>query len=192
MKSLKTKEHIAKTLIESVSEIPLKKMSVNNLCLRANISRGSFYYHFNDINDLICWIYRTYITLPINELITSSKSDLQQVTNSSLNLLYSNKEFFIQAFNMSDQNGLGDFAKKEIKSRFLQIWKAYLKTKRRSPKQDGYMNEILNYFSNAHYYTLLSWIEDGMVVPPKQMAQILITVSKTAIRYAIDQGSFQE
>lgn len=189
MKSLKTKKHIATALVESVGEIPLQKLSVHTLCQRAEVNRGVFYYHFQDIHDLVCWIYHHEITLPILNLIAQNGRDVEKVIGLSLELLYQNKDFYVQAFQGEGQNSLGDYAKKEIKGRFLQIWQAYLTNQHRKPKKGAHMERIATYFSNAHYYTLVSWIQDGMVLPPDEMAEILNTVSMDAIRYTLERAT---
>ncbi len=186
MKSSKTKAHIATTLVESVAEIPLRKMSVNTLCQRAGMSRGVFYYHFQDIHDLVCWIYHNDVTLPTQALIAKDGRDVEKIIAFSLERLYQNREFYVQAFQAEGQNSLGDYAKKEIEKRFLQIWDAYLDTQQRKPKEEGHIEKIASYFSNAHYYTLVSWIRDGMDLLPDEMIQILTSVSRNAIRYTLE------
>lgn len=189
MKSANTKEHIATTLMESVTEIPLKKMSVHTLCQRAETNRGVFYYHFRDIHDLVCWVYHNEITLPTQELIAKDGRDVEKIIAFSLELLYANREFYVQAFQAEGEHSLGDYAKKEIEDRFRQIWQVYLANRHRRPKEDGRIEKIIAYFSNAHYYTLLSWIRNGMDLPPEEMAEILSTVSRDAIRYTLEQAT---
>lgn len=36
---------------------------------RCKINRGTFYYHFRDIQDLINWIYHTEVILPARNMI---------------------------------------------------------------------------------------------------------------------------
>ncbi len=49
----KTKRGLESSLIALAKEHPLNKITVKMLCERAELSRNAFYFHYNDINDLI-------------------------------------------------------------------------------------------------------------------------------------------
>ena len=49
----KTHILLKKTLTELIEEKELRKITVSELCERANINRGTFYLHFLDIYDMI-------------------------------------------------------------------------------------------------------------------------------------------
>lgn len=192
MKSLKTKAHIATTLVESVTEIPLRKLSVNDLCQRAEISRGAFYYHFQNIHELVCWIYDTEVVCPIQELISEDERYSIKIIDETIRRLYQNRAFYVQAFQNEGDNGIGNYAKKEIESSFQQMCNIFLKNHCRKPKEDSHIHVMLAYFATAHYYTVASWIKDGMALPPDEMIKILDTVSQTAILYTLNQETIPE
>ena len=56
MSSLTTKKAIAFTLKELLLEKPISKITINDITERCDINRQTFYYHFQDITDLIEWI----------------------------------------------------------------------------------------------------------------------------------------
>ena len=51
-----TKKALAQSLKELCAEKPLNKITVGELCERTGIRRQTFYYHFDDIADLVEWI----------------------------------------------------------------------------------------------------------------------------------------
>ena len=51
-----TKEALAKALKELLLERPLDKISVKDITEHCGMSRNNFYYHFQDIPDLICYM----------------------------------------------------------------------------------------------------------------------------------------
>lgn len=53
MSSLTTKKAIAFTLKELLLEKPISKITINDITERCDINRQTFYYHFQDITDLI-------------------------------------------------------------------------------------------------------------------------------------------
>lgn len=50
----KTKRALRSALIELVEERGLEDVTVNNLCERADLNRGTFYNHFKDKDELVC------------------------------------------------------------------------------------------------------------------------------------------
>ena len=49
----KTKKAFQQSFISLAKEMPLNKISVKQLCERAELSRNAFYFHYEDINALI-------------------------------------------------------------------------------------------------------------------------------------------
>ena len=58
MSSLTTKKAIAYTFKDLLKEKPFNKITVNDISNQCNINRQTFYYHFQDIPDLVEWICR--------------------------------------------------------------------------------------------------------------------------------------
>lgn len=54
-----TKKAIAFALKELLAEKLLNKITINDIAEKAEINRQTFYYHFQDIVDLIEWICMT-------------------------------------------------------------------------------------------------------------------------------------
>ena len=49
----RTKKAFEMSLVELSKEIPFNKITVKQLCERADLSRNAFYFHYSDINALI-------------------------------------------------------------------------------------------------------------------------------------------
>ena len=56
MSKLTTKKAIAAALKETMREKSLSKITVNDIAEKCSINRQTFYYHFQDIYDLVEWI----------------------------------------------------------------------------------------------------------------------------------------
>lgn len=54
-----TRQRFAEALKAELAVKPLDKISVSNLVRRTGINRKTFYYHFDDIYQLVGWILRT-------------------------------------------------------------------------------------------------------------------------------------
>ncbi len=56
MSGLTTKKAIAYTFKDLLKEKPFNKITINDIANKCDINRQTFYYHFQDIRDLIEWI----------------------------------------------------------------------------------------------------------------------------------------
>ena len=54
-----TKVALAKAMREMLGKTAFSRISISALCLHCGINRKSFYYHFRDKYDLLCWIFRS-------------------------------------------------------------------------------------------------------------------------------------
>lgn len=57
--SFLTKKALAHSLKQLMEHTPLNKISVKHLVDHCGVNRQTFYYHFQDIFDLLGWIYKT-------------------------------------------------------------------------------------------------------------------------------------
>lgn len=57
-----TKQAIAFSLLKLLRERPITQISVKDVCADCNLNRQTFYYHFQDIYDLLFWIVKRDIT----------------------------------------------------------------------------------------------------------------------------------
>ena len=60
-----TKQKIAQALCQLMLERPLKKITVQDLMERTQMKRQTFYYHFQDIYDVLVWICRRQLVEPL-------------------------------------------------------------------------------------------------------------------------------
>lgn len=73
--SLNTKKLIANSLKKAMKTKPLSKITVSELIRDCDINRNTFYYHFDDIYDLLHWMFKNDIIDKIKnyDLISDSK-----------------------------------------------------------------------------------------------------------------------
>jgi probable dihydroxyacetone kinase regulator len=56
--SRRTKEKLAASLKKTMQKKPFSKITVSEIIADCNINRKTFYYHFEDIYDLLTWMFR--------------------------------------------------------------------------------------------------------------------------------------
>lgn len=72
-----TKQAIAVSLMKLLNERPIAQISVKDICTDCGLNRQTFYYHFQDIYDLLFWIVRKDISsyYQLENLSPASMSD---------------------------------------------------------------------------------------------------------------------
>ena len=55
--SLQTRQQLANALKEAMKKIPFSKITVSELVGACGMNRKTFYYHFQDIYDLLVWMF---------------------------------------------------------------------------------------------------------------------------------------
>ena len=53
-----TKAALAAAMRDMLAETAFSRISISALCQRCGVNRKSFYYHFRDKYDLVCWIFQ--------------------------------------------------------------------------------------------------------------------------------------
>lgn len=100
---LKTKKNIKSTLISMLDSIEFEKITVAELCRRGEISRITFYTHYEDKYSLIAEMYNDYLIEAYdiyheyqknNNKMNDSKRGYKNLLTSVLDMYYKNYNFF--------------------------------------------------------------------------------------------------
>lgn len=178
----RTKLWLSSALKKLSQQKPLKKITVTDLTNYSGVNRGTFYYHFKDIQDLINWTYHVEVTLPARELLKNiTLADvLEQKISASYQIIssvYASGEFYGQAIRIQGQNDLGSFMLKENTENWKCLWEQVACQSTAFSWDERKLEYVLEYFGHAHHYALLHWISNGMKEPPEEIAKIMDTAS---------------
>lgn len=90
--SLNTKKMLASTLISLMKKKPLSKISISEIVKECQINRKTFYYHFEDIYDLLEW----HLEQEVNSLTSSMNTldDFDTAVRLSLNYMETNSYIY--------------------------------------------------------------------------------------------------
>lgn len=161
-----TKMIIRQSFIALISEKPLAKISVTDICSRADINRGTFYAYYTDPSDLFDQIKQ--------ELLNELKAPLSSVIES-----VDSFDFLVKVFealkdkkdvstlilcNAADNEFLG-FILEFVRGKFVKSWHERL--------PEISMPSIENVFAftaNGAIGVLRKWLKDNAVETPESMA----------------------
>ena len=148
-----TKKLIADTLKKLASGKHLDKISISEIVDAAGLNRQTFYYHFQDKQELICWIFDTDISL-----LTDKKQN-NTLLDDIADHLYSEKDFYIDALTSEVQNNLREHIYKVCYSRCMDELLSILYDRKMDEKE---LNLFVRFFTHAVVGSLVQWAQEGM------------------------------
>lgn len=151
-----TKSEIAKTFKEIIKEKSFDKITIQDITVKCGLNRQTFYYHFEDRNDLIKWIYYNDVFLPFIEVLR--EDNFYDALLTLLNTVYNDRVFYENAFSLIGDN--------TCKSYLYSIFETLVMT---IAKQD---KESLNvcFYTNGLYGIIVNWVKTGMEHTPEELA----------------------
>lgn len=160
------KKEFASKLKELCREKRLESITVKTLAEECGVNRGSFYYHFADIYDLIIWIFETEIAIPFEDALLSEGQVNREGVEKLLYSMYDSREFYCQAMRMDCQNGLADY----VRSRGAKCWDALMRGYSAATLPADGMDWLSRYTAQSVFGLLIDWAREDMVLPVPAMA----------------------
>ncbi len=185
-----TKKRLREGLITLLREKPASEITVQELCSLVDINRGTFYYHYADIFDMLKKLEEDFFT-EFNYIINDIKVSVLPDVDAS-NILTNVFSFF-------DENAViceimlghnGDMAfiqrlKKLVDDKCSDAWKAA------GSLLGSAEYELFNSFIINGYIGLLeTWLKTGRKQPPEEMAHFVAKIIIPAAVHSLALKSF--
>ncbi len=170
---LRTKKILREKLFELLEEKSLENISVKELAQAADINRSTFYFYYNDINDMLLQIQDEIYEVFAKEVLAPEASFVTLedfVAYCTRFLVFCKNNETICKFVVSNDpnNSLTNRIKKDL---FLQIPDSKKVFAETNPKC------YLTCFAvSGIWQTILNWMYDGMKIAPEEMALFLSNV----------------
>lgn len=113
-----TKQKIARAMRQLMTERPLSKITVQDLMERAQMKRQSFYYHFQDIYDVLSWICEQQLGAPLRE---DPEQDFEEWCLRLVDLLEEDRAFYRRVFLAGSPEILRDFCTELVQPRMGRL-----------------------------------------------------------------------
>ncbi len=181
MSGLTTKKAIAFTLKELLLEKPLSKITVNDITSRCSINRQTFYYHFQDIPDLVEWI-----TLEDAEAVLQNKSTYdtwQEGFLSVFELIKKDRVFINNIYHSVSHELLNSYLYKLV---YPVIYKVVDEKSKNTTLREENKVFITNFYKYAFVSIVLEWVKNDMKEDPKEIVNKVSCLLSGTIEHAID------
>ncbi|HHV30217.1 MAG TPA: TetR family transcriptional regulator [Clostridium sp.] len=173
-----TKQLIAQTLKKLMLNTPLDKISVQEIVDACGLNRKTFYYHFQDKQALVCWIFDTEF---------ASLTDVNQdnsVFDELVEHLYKNRDFYVAALTSNVQNNLSEHFFRIIYESIKEKAEDVLGDNKIAPAE---FNIIIDYFTNAIVGSITQWARGGMKSPPYEYRTSFYPLTEECLRFIVEK-----
>lgn len=182
-----TKWVLGESLKKLLQEKSLDKITVVDIVKDSNINRQTFYYHFQDIYDLVEWV----LTEENLETMGGKATYLtwQQGYWSILNYAKKNKQFILNIYYSSSRDTLSRFLYDTTYRLLINAIDEQARDMRVKEEDKAF---IANYYKYGFVGLTLEWIGNGMKEDPQKMVERLSVlihgdIIKALKRFRIDR-----
>lgn len=169
-----TRMIIEQSFLELLKVKPVEKVTVTELCAKAQINRATFYKHYLDVPDLLEKMEEE-LFRQIREAFSVKKIEVKAFLVEMLRYTYRERERF---FALGGENGDPNLMTKT----FLVCYEsAYPLLEQNMPHVRESERQMLYHFlSQGAGGVLAWWVRDGMRISPEDVAQFVLSVSSIA------------
>ena len=182
--SLRTKRQLAGALKKLMNKKPFDKITVKELLAECEISRPTFYYHFEDIYSLMEWMFNTEMI----DLLRRSEDCLTWDEGILLLLQYvqDNKRVCVCAYESVGYDTLKRMFFGSARAMLSRFADTLLSDIDAVPE---HVDFILDFYTQAFASCLLEWIQSGMKQSPKEMIALLDITAHGCIASAFQRSA---
>lgn len=176
--SLKTKQALVQALKQAMNCKPLSKVTVTELIHYCNINRNTFYYHFEDIYDLLKWMLdqeAIEVVKKIN-LITNTEEAFRFV----MKYLDDNQHILNCAYDSMGHEEMKRFLYRD----FIGIMKNAINTGEKEMHlhvDEEFKSFLCDFYSEAITGMMITWIKKNQKDDREEVLENLLTVCRVSI-----------
>lgn len=183
-KSDLTKRALAESLKCCMSQKPLNKVSVREITESCGLNRQTFYYHFQDIYELLEWMINQEIVSVIGE--SDQFQHWQDAAIYLLRYIRQNEALSLCILHSVGRESLRRFFYKDVHSIATRFLKENLEGIEFN-EQDLYY--LTDYYTISFAGLLEDWVTGGMKRSPEESIHILETIVAGTARQAMERFS---
>lgn len=169
-----TRRVIEESFLELLKQKPAARVTVTEVCARAQINRATFYKHYLDIPDLLDQIEQA-LFAQIRGAFRAEQIEVKTFLLEMLRYTYRERERF---FALGGENGDPNLM---TKTYLVCYESAYPLLSSNLPGlSDPERQMLYQFLSQGAGGVLTWWVRSGMQLPPEQLAQFILSLSAIA------------
>jgi probable dihydroxyacetone kinase regulator len=180
MRNNLTKKHIAEGLKALSGKKRLEKVTVADIISECDISRGTFYYHFKDVDDVIRWIFKSEVVDFCHEAVAKIWSENVYYI---FDIFFRDGGFYRQAIQIVGFNNLKQYIYELNYGAFVNIIDSYEKGVLLEPEEK---RVIAEFYTDAFVEMYEHYIKEENKIEPKKMVQYCFDLTEPNIFHSVD------
>ena len=181
MKSDATKVAMSNALKEQLKKKKLSKITINDIASACNISRMTFYYHFQDIYDLTEWTLEETAGRAIGE--NRTYESWQQGFEGLLRELQANQTLILNIYRSMDREMIERYLLKKAESLLMPVVEH---ESHGLPVNEENKRRVAIFYSYAFLGVLMEWIGKGMAAPPREVVKMVSAIVQGDFRNSLE------
>ena len=162
MSSLTTKKAIGYTFKDLLKEKAFNKITVNDIASKCDINRQTFYYHFQDIRDLVEWI----CTFEVDSILNKN-SNVEKWEDKFLLIFKIMEEEKIFVKNIYHSVSVEVLRNNLYRLVYPIIYSEIIEKSKGKNLREEDKKFITNFYKYAFVSIVLDWIDKGMIENPE-------------------------
>lgn len=181
-----TKMVLQNSLFELLKQKSIDKITVTDICHLADINRGTFYYYYTDVFDLLNQIenelYENFLVY-FNQYLESSERNTYLLMIKLFEYLKQEKKIFKVFFS---QNGDKDFIKRVYLTAYTSVIEEWKSQKTNLDPQQ--LDKIFLFVANGSISLIQNWFDTGLKESPEELASFINNLSEFGYHHFLKKG----
>lgn len=176
--SMQTKKKLAASLKKIMLTKKLNKITVTDIIKDCNVNRKTFYYHFEDIYDLLKWILEQEAVDVIKQF--DFKYDHKEAILFVMDYVESNAHILACAYDSLGREEMRRFLYKDFMS-VMRIIVDGLEKELNLKTEKNYREFVCNFYTEALAGTIIEWFKNPGGYDKDSLLDYLLVIFKNAI-----------
>ncbi len=177
-----TKKALADALKKTMAVKPIDRITVNDLVETCGVSRQTFYYHFDDVYDLLEWVFEedANANLPSEVVYDNWKRDVTLW----FQYLYDNASFALNVYNSNSRL----YMLRYIRGRLRECIRSFAEIVAEDRSIDCQDFEfIVEFYSHIVVGLIAQWMDQGMQLPREITTEKVLKVLDNSIENIMER-----
>ena len=177
-----TKEALGNALKQMLAVKPIERITVKDLVDICSVNRQTFYYHFDDVYDLLEWVFEE----DANNVLPSevSFSHWREDVLLFFKYLYDNSTFALNIYNSQSRTYMLRYYKRRIQS-CIRSFAVIVSEGQNIDRGD--FEFVVEFYSNCVVGLISQWLDLGMKLPKEITTDRLMTVLEDSVENLLDR-----
>lgn len=158
-----TKQALGDSMRTLMRENTFDKVTVDDICSLAKVSRRSFYRHFKDKYELLTWIYHENY---FSKIIYHDDWVAWDYFPGVCEYCYADREFFKNAIQVDGQNSVREYWREFLRPLLMHDFKGTFLT-------EDSAEFYISWTTDALFDYMYEWIKESDCMPPREFAEFV-------------------